>query len=85
MALLLKCEVCAHVYTRADPASEDSGAIEVMFGSLVSLRFTTARKMKHTSQHCSDKTTDSKMALHRECCFLNCSISWWTNLHSHRF
>jgi len=34
--------------------------------------------MKHTSQHCSDKTTDGKTASYRECCFLNCTKSWWT-------
>jgi len=33
--------------------------------------------MKYTSQHCSDKTTDGKMALNRKCCFPNCARSWW--------
>jgi len=28
--------------------------------------------MKYISQHCCDKTTDGKIALHRECCFPNC-------------
>jgi len=27
--------------------------------------------MKHTSQHCYDKTADGKMTLFRECCFPN--------------
>jgi len=33
--------------------------------------------MKYTSQHCCDKTMDVKMALYHECCFLNCTKSWW--------
>jgi len=39
--------------------------------------FTTAREMKYTSQHSCDKTMDDKMALYRECCFRNCTKSWW--------
>jgi len=31
------------------------GAVSVLFRSQVSLRFTTAREMKYTSQHCCDK------------------------------
>jgi len=38
--------------------------------------------MKHTSQHCCDKTTDDKSALYRECCFPHCTKSWWTKLLS---
>jgi len=38
MAHLVKCEMCAHVYTEADPARKSIGAISVIFGSLVSLR-----------------------------------------------
>jgi len=38
--------------------------------------------MKHTSQHCCDKTMDVKLALYRECCFLNCTKSWWKKLVS---
>jgi len=30
------------------------------------------RGMKYTSQHCCDIIMDDKMALYRECCFLNC-------------
>jgi len=36
--------------------------------------------MRYTSQHCCDKTMDDKMALHRECCFPNCTKSWWMKL-----
>jgi len=32
----------------------------------------TVREMKNTSQHCCDKTMGGKMALYRECCFLDC-------------
>jgi len=49
------------------------GAISVIFGSQVSLRVHSVKEMKYTSQHCCDKTVDGKMALYRECCFLNCS------------
>jgi len=52
------------------------GAISVIFGSQFSLRFTSVREMKYTSQHCCDKTMDGKMALYRECYFPNCSKSW---------
>ena len=39
--------------------------------------FTTIREMK-----CCDKTMDGKMALYRECCFPNCTKSWWKKLLS---
>jgi len=42
----------------------------------------TTLEMKHTSQHCCDKTMDGKMALYRECCFTNCTKSWWKKLLS---
>jgi len=38
--------------------------------------FATAREMKHTSQHCCDKTMGDKMALYREGCFPNRKKSW---------
>ena len=42
------------------------------------------REMKHTSQHCYDKIMDGKMALYRECCFPNCTKSWWIKLQYFR-
>jgi len=36
----------------------------------------TRREMKYTSQNCSAKTMDDKMALYRECCFPNCTKLW---------
>jgi len=40
------------------------------------------REMKCTSQHCCDKTIDSKMASYRESCFPNCSNLWLRKLLS---
>jgi len=37
MAHLVKCEVCAHVYTGAASVTEVSGAISVISGNQVSL------------------------------------------------
>ena len=57
------------------------GAISVIFGIQVSSRVHYCiREMKYTSQHCCDKTMDGQMALYRECCFPNCTKSWWTKL-----
>jgi len=39
--------------------------------------------MKYTSQNSFDKTVDGKMALYRECCFPNCTKSWWKKLLSY--
>jgi len=33
-----------------------------------------------TSQHCCDKTMDEKLGFYRECCFPNCTKSWWIKL-----
>jgi len=44
--------------------------------------FATVREMKYTSQHCSDKTTNDKMAFNRECYFPNCAKSRWIKLLS---
>jgi len=33
--------------------------------------------MAVTSQHGCDKAMGDKMALYRECCFRNCTKSWW--------
>ena len=41
---------------------------------------TIVRAMKYISQHCCDKTMDRKMALNFECCFPNCTKSWWIKL-----
>jgi len=35
--------------------------------------FTIIREMKYNSQHCCNKTMDSKMGLNHECCFLICT------------
>jgi len=39
--------------------------------------FATVREMKHTSQHYCGKIMYGKMAVYRECCFPNCTKSWW--------
>ena len=54
----------------ADPASKFRGGDLVVksHNSIV-----TVREMKYTSQSCSDKTMDDKMALYRECCFPDCT------------
>jgi len=39
--------------------------------------FTIVREMKYTSWHCCDNTMDDKVALYCECCFPNCTQSWW--------
>jgi len=44
--------------------------------------FTTVGEMKYTSQHGCDKTVKGKMASYRECCFPNCTKSWWKKLLS---
>ena len=44
--------------------------------------FPTVREMKHTSQQCCDQTMDDKKAWYRECCFPNCTKSWWIKLLS---
>jgi len=44
--------------------------------------FPTVREMRHTSQQCCDQTMDDKMVLNRECCFPNCTKSWWIKLLS---
>ena len=62
------------VHAGADK-SRGGGAISVRFGSQVSQPFGSAREMKHTSQHCFDKTMDDKMALYRKCCLPNCRKS----------
>jgi len=50
------------------------GAISVYLVVKSHYGFTTVREIKYTSQlcYCCDKTTDSKMALRRKCCFPNC-------------
>jgi len=55
------------------------GKFSVIFSSQASFRVhcCTVREMKSTSQYCCDKTLDGKIALHRECCFSNCTKSWW--------
>ena len=58
------------------------GPISVKFCGQVSLRVTTAREMTYTSRYCCDKTMDGKMALYRECYFLNCAKSWCIKLLS---
>jgi len=72
--------LCRHLQlceAGADPASKPRGAISVIFGSQVSLRFDYCKRMKYTSQHCCAKTMDDKMALYCECCFPNCTKSLW--------
>jgi len=36
--------------------------------------------MEYTLQHCCDKVMDGKMALYRECCFPDCTKSWWNQV-----
>ena len=57
----------------ADPAGKVGGGRFQQYLVVKSrYGFTTARGMKYTLQYRCDKTMDSKMALHLECCFLNC-------------
>jgi len=63
-----------YTQTRADPPSKFMGGdISDIWQFTHSL---TVKEMKYTSQHCCDKTMDSKMTFYRECCFPNCSKSW---------
>jgi len=68
----------------ADPASQVRGTISVIFGSQVSLLVHYCKRddILYTSQHCCGKTTEHKTVLYRECCFPNCTKSWWIKLLS---
>jgi len=59
-------------------------AVSAIFGSRVSLRvhYWKRDEVAYTSQHCYDKTLDGKTALYRECCFPNCTKSWWNKFLS---
>jgi len=64
-----------------DPASKFGGGQFQQYLEVKSYyQFTTPRDMKYTSQHCCDKTIDVKIALYHECCFPNCTNSWWKKL-----
>jgi len=56
----------------ADPASKfmGCGVSNIGWSSLIKASL-SVRGMKYTSQHRCDKRMDDKMALYRECCFLN--------------
>jgi len=71
------------ISARADPASKFRGGGD--FSNIWQSShygFSTVREVMCTSQLCCDKTTDGKMVLHRECCFPNCTKSWWIKLLS---
>ena len=65
-----------------DPASKVRGAISLYLVVKSHYGFTTVREIKQTSQHCCDKTMDGKMALYRECYFMNCTKPWSVKLLS---
>ena len=66
------------VTSRADPASKVralGGRFRYYLPAKAHNNFPTVRELKHTSQHCCDKTVHNKMALYRECYFANCTKS----------
>jgi len=67
----------------ADPSSKfRGGRFQQNLVVKYHYEFTTAREVDYTSQPCCEKTMDGKMALYRECCFPNCTKSWWIKLLS---
>jgi len=68
--------------TGANLASKFRGLFKQYLLGKFHYGFTTVREMKHTSQQCCEKIMDGKMALYRECCFMNCTKSWCINLFS---
>jgi len=61
--------------TETDPGRKDKQGDfgNIWKSSLITGHYCSVGEMKHTSQHCCDKTMDDKMALYRECCFPNCT------------
>jgi len=70
--------LAVYILARADAASKVRGAISEIF--VGHYGFSSVRWMKYTSQHCCDETMDGNMALYRDCCFPNCTKSWWIKL-----
>jgi len=82
LALML-CRPMCYLRPRADPASKFRGAISVIFGSQVLWRVHYRKREEvYFKKYCCDKAMDGKMSWYRECCFLNCTKSWWIKLPS---
>jgi len=78
VSLLIKDD---RVWEASDPASKvRAGRVQKYLVVNSHNDLPTVREMKHTSQQCCDQTMDDKMALYRECCFPNCTKSWWIKL-----
>ena len=72
----------------ADPSSKVGGGGRFQWYLVVKSHngFATVREireMQYTEQHCCGKTLDDKVALYRQCCFPNCTKSWWIQLVSY--
>jgi len=61
----------------SDPASKAWGGFHHYLIVKSHYGFATLKEMKHTLQHCCDKTLDDKTSLYLEYCFPNCTKSWW--------
>jgi len=72
----LQAHHCITLESGADPATKfRRWRFQKYLAVKSHYEFITARDMKHSLQHCFDKTMVVKMALHRECCFPNCTKS----------
>ena len=82
VSLLIKDDRVREASTqgRIQPESLGGGRVQKYLVVNSHNDFPTVREMKHTSQQCCDQTMDDKMALCRECCFPNCTKSWWIKL-----
>jgi len=67
---------------RIQPVRLGGGQFQQYLAVKSHYQFTPARDMKYALRHCCDKTIDVRIAAYHECCFPNCTKSWWKKLVS---